>query len=390
MKYIALVAVWFVVGIGLGVASTSREFAGEQLPTQAFLAAPAVANSPATAGAKLVIEGGTTYNFHEMDRHAKGEHEFVFRNAGTTPIGLQKGQTTCKCTMAEMKDGELLPGESIGIKLSWEAKTGESDFSQSAEIITTNYPQQPIIRLHVYGKIIDALRTDRPSLSLGSLSASEDAVGRFKLYCFRGDEPLAIVSHEFTAKDKASFFSAEFRPLTAEELAAEPSAKSGVEGTIHVQAGLPLGNLGQAIKLTTNLPKTSPLALPIEGRVVGDIMVVGPGAVSDQNMIRLGDAKSAVGKTVKLHLVVKGPYHNDTRLTLTSVKPEGELQAELGEAATDNPAVTRYPLTVTIPAGAKPATHLGTTEETAGVLKITTTHPQIKEFVILVRYAVTD
>jgi hypothetical protein len=40
--------------------------------------------------------------------------------------------------------------------------------------------------------------------------------------------------------------------------------------------------------------------------------------------------------------------------------------------------------------GAKPATHLGTDEKTAGVIRIATTHPQIKEFVILVRYAVTE
>lgn len=390
MKALALVAVCFLVGIGLGVVATSREFAGEQLPTQVFVAAANTSTNSADFGGKLVIEGGATYNFGEMDRHAKGTHEFVFRNTGTAPIGLKKGQTTCKCTMNEMEDSELKPGESIAIKLSWEAKTGEADFSQSAEIVTTNYPAQPIVRLHVYGKIIDALRTDRPSLSLGSLSTSENATGRFKLFSFRGEEPLAIVNHEFLAKDKASFFTAEFRSLTAEELASEPSAKSGVEGTIHVKSGLPLGNLGQTIKLTTNLQNTSPLTLPIEGRIVGDIMLVGAGAVSEQNMIRLGDAKSAVGKTSLLHLVVKGPHRHETKLTLTSVKPEGELQVELGAPATDNPLVTRYPLTVTIPPGAKPVTRLGTDEETAGVLRIATTHPQIKEIVILVRYAVTD
>ena len=390
MKAVALVAVCFLIGIGLGVFATSREFAGEQLPTQGFVAASNTSATSPDVGGKLVIEGGATYNFGEMDRHAKGMHEFVFRNTGTAPIGLKKGQTTCKCTMNEMEDSELKPGESIAIKLSWEAKTGEADFSQSAEIVTTNYPAQPIVRLHVYGKIIDALRTDRPSLSLGSLSTSENATGRFKLYAFRGEEPLEIVNHEFLAKDKASFFTAEFRPLTADELASEPSAKSGVEGTIHVKSGLPLGNLGQTIKLTTNLQNTSPLTLPIEGRIVGDIMLVGAGAVSEQNMIRLGDAKSAVGKTALLHLVVKGPHRDETKLTLTSVKPEGELQVELGAPATDNPLVTRYPLTVTIPPGAKPVTRLGTDEATAGVLRIATTHPQIKEIVILVRYAVTD
>lgn len=387
MKSLALVAVCFIIGIGIGIASTRQEFAGEKLPTQQYLA-PA---KPAQASdARLVIVGGAAHNFGEMDRHAEGEHVFVFRNEGKSPIGLKKGQTTCKCTMSEMKDGQLKPGESLPITLTWTAKTGESDFSQSAEIITENYPQQPVVRLHVYGKIIDALRPDRGSLSLGSLSASENGAGRFKVYAFRGEEPLEIVKHEFTAQDREDFFSAEFRPLTKEELAAEKGALSGVEVTIQVKPGLPLGNIGQTIKLTTNLPNTSPLTVPLEGRIVGDIMVVGAGTVSDQNLVSLGAATSSAGKTLKVHLIVKGPHREETTLKISEVAPADSLQAVLGEPLTDNPQVTRYPLTLTIPVGAKPVSRLGLKPAEAGVVRIATTHPQIKEFVILVRFAVTE
>jgi hypothetical protein len=130
------------------------------------------------------------------------------------------------------------------IKLTWTAKTGETEFSQSAEIITTNYPAQPVVRLHVYGKIIDALRIDRGNLSLGSISSSENAIAHFKVFAFRGDEPLEIVKHEFVEADRAQFFSVNFRPLTANEVAAESGAKSGVEATLQVKSGLPLGSIG--------------------------------------------------------------------------------------------------------------------------------------------------
>ena len=394
MKIAAMVAASFAVGIGLGLAATRQEFSSEHLPTKGFRQANRIktetkAPELATAG-DLVIVGGTAFNFGEMDRHAEMDHEFVFRNEGKTPIGLRKGQTTCKCTMSEMKDGELKPGESMGIKLSWKANSGESDFSQSAEIITANYPAHPVIRLHVYGKIIDALRTDRGNLTLGTLPASENAVGRFKVYAFRGDEQLEIVKHEFTATDRAEFFSAEFRPLTPDELAAEPSAKSGVEATVRIQAGLPLGAIGQTLRLTTNLPNTSPLPVAIEGRIVGDIMVVGPGAVSDLNMIRLDDIKSATGKVAKFHMLVKGPHRDKVQLTIAEVVPADGLQATLGEALTDNPQVTRYPLTITIPVGAKPVSLQGLKAGEAGVVRIATTHPQIPKFEIIVRYAVTE
>jgi hypothetical protein len=389
MKIIAFVVASLAVGIGLGLAATRREFSAELLPTTALREAKApAAGSP---NAKLVIVGGMAHNFGEMDRHAEGEHEFVFKNEGTTPIGLRKGQTTCKCTMSEMKDGELQPGESMPIKLTWTAKTGEADFSQSAEIITTNYPAQPIVRLHVYGKIIDALRTDRGgNLTLGSVSSSENAVGRFKVFAFRGDEPLEIVKHEFMVKDREEFFTAEFRPLTAEEVAAESGARAGVEAIVHVKSGLPLGTIGQGIRLTTNLPNTVPLTVGIEGRIVGDIMVVGAGAISDQNMIRLGDVSSAAGKMAKYHLLVKGPHRNETTLKITGVEPAAGLQAMLGEALTDNPQVTRYPLTITIPEGTKPVSLQGLKSGEAGVIRLATTHPQIPEFVIIVRYSVTE
>jgi hypothetical protein len=388
MRIAAFVVASFAVGIGLGLAATRREFSAEHLPTTALRQAKAITSSQ--QGGKLVIVGGAAFNFGEMDRHAEGEHEFVFKNEGTTPIGLRKGQTTCKCTMSEMKDGELLPGQSLPIKLTWTAKTGENDFSQSAEIITTNYPAQPIVRLHVYGKIIDALRADRGNLTLGSISSSENVVGRFKVFAYRGDEPLEIVKHEFTAADRAEFFSAEFRPLTAEEVAAESGARSGVEATIHVKSGLPLGTIGQAIRLTTNLPNTVPMNVALEGRVVGDIMIVGAGAISDQNMIRLGDVTSSTGKQGDYYLLVKGPHRKETTLKVTAVEPAAGMQAVLGEALTDNPQVTRYPLTITIPVGAKPVSLQGLKPGEAGVIRIATTHPQIPEFVIIVRYSVTE
>jgi hypothetical protein len=392
MKIVVLVLICLSAGIGLGLLSTQREFAEERLPTEGLLTATSANAQSSTfaQGQKLVIVGGAAYNFGEMDRHAEGEHEFVFRNEGKAPIGLRKGQTTCKCTMSEMKDGELQPGESMPIKLTWNAKTGETEFSQSAEIITTNYPAQPVIRLHVYGKIIDALRIDRGNLSLGSISSSENATAHFKVLAFRGEEPLEIVKHEFTEADRADHFSVSFRPLTPKEVAAESGAKSGVEATLHIKSGLPLGNIGQSIRLTTNLPNTSAMTVPIEGRIVGDIMLVGPGAASDQNMIRLGDTTSAQGKTARYHLVVKGPHRSETTLKITAVEPADSLQAMLGEALTDNPQVTRYPLNITIPKGAKPISRQGLTPGEAGVIRLSTTHPQIKEFVIIVRYAVTE
>jgi hypothetical protein len=390
MKNLVLVIGSLLLGVGLGMAATRREFGKEELPTEQFLAAIRSGVSNEFAGPKVVVVDGSTFDFGKMDRHAEGEHVFVIRNDGNRPLTLEKGQTTCKCTMSEMKDGELQPGESIPIKLTWTAKTGDANFSQSAEIKTSD-PRQPLVRLNVFGKIIDALRADRAQLTLGTLSASEDATRKFRLYAFRGEMQLAVTQHEFTIPEHAEHFTADFRPLTPDELKEEVGAKSGVEVSIHVKSGLPLGAVRQTIRLTTNLEEASPLDVPIEGHIVGDIVLVGPAfVVSDKSIVNISDVTSAKGKTVNAFILVKGPHRAETKLTLKSVEPSDSLQATLGEVATDNPQVDRYPITITIPPGSNQTNRIGLTAKDAGVIRVETTHPRIKEFVILVRYAITE
>lgn len=390
MKNAVFVIVSLLVGVGLGIAATRQEFSKQELPTEQYLKQASNVDQAENIGPKVTVVGGSTFDFGQMDRHAAGEHTFVLRNDGNRPLALEKGQTTCKCTMSEMKDGELRPGESIPIHLTWTAKTADAEFSQSAEIKTSD-PQQPLIRLNVFGKVIDALRADRTQLTLGTLSASEDATRKFRLHAFRGDEPLAVTKHEFTLPDHLSHFSADFRPLTPTEVAEESGAKSGVEASIHLKSGLPLGTVKQTIRLTTNLPDVTPIDVPIEGHIVGDIVLVGPAFVnSDKNFVNISDVAAAKGKEVTAYVLVKGPHRGETKLSLKSVEPADSLQASLGEVARDNANVDRYPLKIKIQAGAKPTNRIGMTPKEAGVIRIEVTHPQIKEFVILVRYAITE
>ncbi len=51
------------------------------------------------------------YEFGVMELYETGKHEFVFKNTGEAPLVLQKGSTTCKCTLSQLEDCSIQPGE---------------------------------------------------------------------------------------------------------------------------------------------------------------------------------------------------------------------------------------------------------------------------------------
>jgi hypothetical protein len=63
------------------------------------------------------------------------------------------------------------------------------------------------------------------------------------------------------------------------------------------------------------------------------------------------------------------------------------LLVKLGEREDDG-KVTLIPLTIQIPKGSPPASHLGPTQEKLGRITLKTTHPDVPELQILLRFAI--
>lgn len=277
MKTVLLAIVAVVVGAALGIASTRLELPDKPSAAVAYLNAAKSPDSNAPKGPQVEVVGGELHDFGRMDRYSKLSHTFILRNVGDAPLILEKGETTCKCTVADLKNTGLKPGEQTEVQLEWSAKTDAAEFSQSAEILT-NDPARRKVRLLVKGLVTQAMRLDRSELAFNNLPAHEQATAKMKIYGFR-DEPLQINSHDWANAEMAEFYDASFRTLADDELDRSTEARSGIEMTVTLKSGLPLGPLAQTIRLTTNydLP---PLEVPIVGRIVGDITVVGPNTLA--------------------------------------------------------------------------------------------------------------
>lgn len=91
-----------------------------------------------------------------------------------------------------------------------------------------------------------------------------------------------------------------------------------------------------------------------------------------------------------LPVLIKGPRRNDVELSITSAFPAGTLQVSLGTPKSINEgAVRMIPLHIEVPPGAAPVNLMGGSENNDyGKILVGTTHPEVKELQILVRFAV--
>lgn len=390
MKAAVLSCMTLAIGIAAGVYCTSLEFKPGDIPSLVRPASSGVAdptaNSTFKRPPKAVVVNGERYSFGRMNRNEKLAHTFYVRNEGGSPLTLVKGHTTCKCTVSQLDKGEIPPGEQAEIRLEWTASTSELIFEQTAEF-TTNDPERLIIFLSIQGEVTDVVRAEPGEVNVGEIAASEGGEASFNIFGYR-DEPITIERFAWSSAGTADFYEVSHEPIAADKLPQRSPAKNGLAVKVIMKPGLPVGTLEQTLKVTTNLQPETPLEITLMGKVVGDIRLTGQGTVADRQLVSLPPIASEEGLKRVVYLMVKGPHRETTQVKLVSTEPQDEFRVTLGEAIRDNPRVDRYPITIEIPAGARPVSHVSA--GSYATIRLETTHPLAKEININVRYAVKE
>ena len=81
----------------------------------------------------------------------EAEHTFIIRNGANAPLQLKNGGTTCKCTVAELPERLIAPGEGGTVRLAWH--TGlDREYAHGATI-ETNDPDHSRLYLRVQGDV---------------------------------------------------------------------------------------------------------------------------------------------------------------------------------------------------------------------------------------------
>ena len=156
------------------------------------------------------------FDFGSMDGNGKGTHDFIFKNIGPKPLTLEKGDTSCKCTLSKLEKTELAPGESAKVTLEWKGAGLSGEYRQTATI-NTNDPSRPMVTLSIFGQITHAIRVQPHEVVFSRLSDDETATAEANVLAYLA-KPLEIKGTSWSDEEIAKPFSAVVEPLSKEAL----------------------------------------------------------------------------------------------------------------------------------------------------------------------------
>ncbi len=291
---------------------------------------------------KAVIDGELTHRFDTMAQLTKGEKVWSIRNEGPGDLVLKQGSKTCSCTIVNLKDSDsavLKPKESTEIRLTWETRTYNGKFSQSASILT-NDPERPELKFVVEGTVRPAVVLFPPSPTVNFLTLSNtEEDHKYKVAVASPDKRDLKITK--LTSSKPGLIVAEQQPLTESECK-DLKIEAGYRVTINAKGGLPLGAFREELVIGTDHPQQPEVKLTVTGKMEGPISI-------SPERLYVRNVPTRIGGRGIVKLVVRG--RKPTTFQVKS-KPKN-LKVEI--APSDNPHKEgQYQMIVTIPPGTPP------------------------------------
>ncbi len=368
-------------GSRVSMAETRGEITKEQLEQQ-----QQTGGSP-----KLEVIGGTEYDFGTMRHGETMSREFIFRNIGTGPLNLDMGGSTCKCTVGDLDQSILQPGEQTVVKLTWTAQSIIADFGQSATVITTD-PQNTEVRLRVRGQIVDSFVVEPGFIALDDVPASEGVTRVFHVFSYL-EKSETLTDFLWTNENTAEFVKIDFKQVDVDpaKFPKHRQALRAYEVTLSLQPGLPIGPLNSRIQFSTDQgDDVGRLDVPVEAHVVSDISLFGGDSFNAKlSIVQLGNVQSSQGASVTVMLAIQGSQRDSIVPEIVSVKPAESLNVRIGEPRTGRRRTT-FPIHFEVPMGAPEAYYPGNSKDSFGKVLVRTNHEIAREIPIYVRMVVTD
>lgn len=354
--------------------------------------------------ARVELDGEENYDFGMMSPGTEGEHVFVVRNVGTDSLSLRLGATTCKCTLGELENDSLAPGEETEIKLSWTVKSGESNFSQSAQIIT-NDPENLTIDLGITGKVVNEISLEPDVITFGRVATGEgfDLEGTIYNFMEHDMKPKDVKFSADNLNDVAEFDIEEFQPT--DEDGVRRTARQGFRVKAKMNPGLRQGVVsqnmifgftkidenGEEVEEAQNADGQYYIMLPVKGSIVGPLSMIPNSKLTGDPeggyIYNFGKLDKDSNLKAKSLVVLKGEEREKTKLSIGRIVPEGVVKATLGEPNGRGSMVV-YPLEIELLPGTEPIERLGKNSDDYGAVWIESDNPKVSKMRVALKFAI--
>lgn len=328
---------------------------------------------------KAEVVGPLEFDFGHLGHKESKQIEFKIKNSGGSDLRIDPGDVSCQmCVAIEIPVKDLPSGvqhtksaerpglivspgatASVFVHFSQKEKAYEPEVSQTAKF-RTNDPLNSVIEFRIAGKITKAYRLLADSIPLSDVTIGSGIESRLGLFGY--GEPLKIEKLEFLTEVRDDQFTAKIEPMPEEAVKAEAGATSGfnIVFTAHQP---PMGKIDHRLKLTISNAEPHTVEIPVTGNVVSKIQVIqaspNPRArwIANATYLDWGVIEGKVGDEVTLHIRSKVKAGDpEVEFKVKEVFPNDVLQVELGETRRTE-TVQIVPITIRIPAGAKPANY---------------------------------
>lgn len=166
---------------------------------------------------------------HDFGTIYQGEnvrHAFRFSNSGNAPLTVEKVSSSCGCTAALASAKTLAPGESGEIQTSFDSTRFRGAISKTVYLYT-NDPAQPMVQLHLKGKVQEEVALDPQMVNFGAVVPKRTVKSTVSLTNL-GKREVHLEGLETTTPELAARLSASVIP---------PGGKVSVELTLTPKPG---------------------------------------------------------------------------------------------------------------------------------------------------------
>lgn len=260
----------------------------------------------------------SSFDFDRMALGSSRTHTFVVRNTGEGPLKLAQGPSTCKCTVGELGQDEVAPGETAEIEVTWEPKSLDPVFTQNATIFTSD-PANPELQFTVHGAVVPWAVTFPDSTWRTSVVSEVEPTPFEFVVVSQLAESFTITGIE-ASSDLVEIGTDDITPIPDEDLGQYEMARCGYRIKGRLAVGFPVGEIREHVTVSTDLEQMPEIQLMIESRCIGPYQLVGPGWQGSLKLLQMGRFDAEQGKSVKLSFFAE-TEQDDFEFTGARVEP---------------------------------------------------------------------